>query len=73
MSTLYLRNVPDDVMDRLAALASAERVSVSAYCVRELTQRSRAAANAQLLESLPDLGIPMDEIVAGIRVDRDAR
>ncbi|MDO9353831.1 MAG: hypothetical protein Q7T55_09050 [Solirubrobacteraceae bacterium] len=57
----------------LEQLAMREHLSVSAYCVRELTQRSRAARNAALLDTLPVLDISMEEIVAAIREDRDSR
>lgn len=73
MRTLYLRNVPDEVVDRLEQLAGREGMSVTAFAVRELTNTSRRARNAELLESLPDFGLTREEIVAGIRADRDAR
>lgn len=71
MKTLYLRNVPDDVVDRLQKLALQAGMSVNAFAVRELAAQSRRADNAALLESLPDLSIDGDEVVAGLRMDRD--
>jgi predicted HicB family RNase H-like nuclease len=35
--TLYLRNVPDEVVERLAHMARRERLSLNAYVVRQLT------------------------------------
>ena len=56
MRTLYLRNVPDDVAERLERLAQHDSMSVNAFAVRELAQLSRRADNQRLLDSLPDLG-----------------
>jgi plasmid stability protein len=73
MKTLYLRNVPDDVSERLAALASREGLSVSAFAVRELTEAARRADNAALLGELPDLGVPADELIGDLENGRAAR
>jgi plasmid stability protein len=70
MRTLYLRNVPDEVVERLEERAKAESISVNALAVRELIEVSRRYNNAALLNSLPDLGIPIEEIVADIRERR---
>lgn len=53
MKTLYLRNVPDDVVERLERLAELAKTSVSAVAVRELTEASRRADNPALLETCP--------------------
>ena len=55
MRTLYLRNVPDEVGDRLEQLAAREGMSLSAFAVRELAAVARRADNPALLASLPDL------------------
>lgn len=55
MKTLYLRNVPDDVVERLERLAELAKTSVSAVAVRELTEASRRADNPALLGDLPDI------------------
>jgi hypothetical protein len=68
--TLYLRNVPDDVAERLERLAAREGMSLNAWVVRELSETSRRADNAAILTDLPDLNIPLDEIVAAIREGR---
>jgi plasmid stability protein len=71
--TLYLRNVPDDVGDRLAALAAREGLSVSAFAVRELSEAARRADNAALLGGLPDLGVAAADVVADLEAGRDRR
>jgi len=73
MRTLYLRNVPDDVVARLERLASLAGTSVNALAVRELEQASRRADNPVLLGSLPDLGIDSGDIVSGLRAERAVR
>jgi plasmid stability protein len=73
MKTLYLRNVPDDVSERLATLASREGLSVSAFAVRELTEAARRADNASLLGELPDLDVPAEELIADLETGRAAR
>lgn len=73
MRTLYLRNVPDEVVERLERLAEEEGMSVNALAVRELAQVSRRADNRTLLAALPDLDIDVDDIVAGLKADRAER
>jgi len=73
MKTLYLRNVPDEVVERLERLAARDRTSVSAVAVRELAEVSRRADNPALLGALPDLGIDPAELVAALEADRSAR
>ncbi|MGZ4137585.1 MAG: antitoxin [Actinomycetota bacterium] len=73
MRTLYLRNVPDDVVERLERLAERERMSVNALVVRELEEASRRFDNAAALESLPDLEVPPAAIVDAIEKGRSAR
>lgn len=73
MKTLYLRNVPDDVAERLERLAARESMSLSAFAVKELSLTARRADNAALLDALPDAGIAMADVVATIRAGRDER
>jgi hypothetical protein len=73
MRTLYLRNVPDDVVDRLERLAARDSMSVSAVAVRELAEVSRRADNPALLGDLPDVGVEAAEIVADVEAERAAR
>ena len=73
MKTLYLRNVPDDVSERLASLAAREGLSVSSFALRELTESSRRADNAALLGELADLDVPVADVIAGLEAGRSAR
>jgi hypothetical protein len=73
MRTLYLRNVPDDVVERIEQLAAREGLSVSAFAARELAVASRRADNPALLRGLPDLRIVADDVVLDIDVARSER
>ena len=73
MKTLYLRNVPDDVVERLERLAERERTSVSAVAVRELAEASRRVDNPALLGELPDVNINVAELVGDIDAERAGR
>lgn len=73
MKTLYLRNVPDDVVERLERLAELAKTSVSAVAVRELTEASRRADNPALLGDLPDISIDTTELIGGIDAERAGR
>lgn len=73
MRTLYLRNVPDDVVERLERLAAVENISVSALAVRELAAASGRADNPELLSDLPDRQIDTATIVSGIAAERAGR
>jgi plasmid stability protein len=70
VKTLYIRNVPEDVADRLAVLASREGVSVNAFVVKELSAASRRADNRALLADLPNIDGSLEEIVEIIREAR---
>jgi hypothetical protein len=70
MRTLYLRNVPEDVVERLERLARRDGTSVGAVAVRELADVSRRADNRALLGALPDLGVDPTVIVADIEAAR---
>jgi hypothetical protein len=73
MPTLYLRNVPESVIERLERLATAERSSVSAVAVRELDQVTRRVDNSRLLGALPDTGVGLDAIVSSVDDGRASR
>jgi len=73
MRTLYLRNVPDDVVERLERLAARDATSVSAVAIRELAEVSRRADNPALLGALPDLGIDTPTIVQDLDAERASR
>lgn len=71
--TLYLRNVPDDVADRLGRLAKQAGMSTSAFAVRELGALSARADNAAILASLPSLPRGSVDAVAAIQAGREER
>jgi hypothetical protein len=73
MRTLYLRNVPDDVVERLERLAARDGTSVGAVAVRELAEVSRRADNASLLGELPDVGVDLDTILEDVDLGRAPR
>jgi hypothetical protein len=73
MRTLYLRNVPDDVVERLERLAARDATSVGAVAVRELAEVSRRADNPALLGVLPDLGIDVTTILQDLDAGRAQR
>jgi plasmid stability protein len=73
MKTLYLRNVPDDVSQRLASLAAREGLSVSSFALRELGQVARRADNPALLGELPDLDVSATDVIADLEAGRSAR
>ena len=73
MRTLYLRNVPDEVVDRLERMAKLEGISVNSVAIRELAEASRRIDNAALLESLPHREITMDQILENLDQSRSER
>ena len=73
MRTLYLRNVPEDVVERLERLAARDATSVAAVAVRELAAASRRADNPALLGALPDLDVDTATIVADVHRGRAER
>lgn len=73
MGILYLRNVPDEVTERLERLAGREHMSVSAFVVRELTEMAARADNRALLADLPDSGARAEDIVADLDAGRSGR
>ncbi len=73
MKTLYLRNVPDDVVARLGKLAEVDGTSVGAVAVRELAAASLRADNPTLLGLLPDLDVATSVLVDDIDAGRSAR
>jgi hypothetical protein len=73
MRTIYLRNVPDKVVERLERLAARDRMSVAALAVRELEQVSCRVDNPVLLRFLPDLDIDPRSVVADVEAGRAER
>lgn len=70
MGSLYIRNVPDEVLDRLHRLAQAAKMSVNAVAIRELDASTRRVDNAALLAPLQDLPISTEAIVGDVQTDR---
>ena len=62
MGTIYVRNVPDGVVERLSRMAERAKVSVNTYVLWELEAAAQRDANAELLAALPDLGIPAGDL-----------
>lgn len=81
MSTLHVRNVPEDLYQRISERAASERRSISAEIIElleaALQERERATAQADLLARIrrrrssrpPLIGAP--ESVALLREDRE--
>lgn len=70
MRTLHLRNVRDEVMDRLERLARAAGISVEAVAIRELDTATHRVDNASLVATLPHLGLSASAIVGAVAVER---
>lgn len=73
MKTLYLRNVPDEVVERLERLAARDATSVGAVAVRELAEVSRRANNPALLGALGDLDVDTATILDDLDAERADR
>lgn len=73
MKSLHLKNLPDEVRERLERLAQREHMSVSAFAVRELTELSRRADNPDLLGALPDSEVRVEDILADLDEARSSR
>ena len=73
MRTLYLRNVPDDVVERLERLAARDGTSVGAVAVRELGDVSRRADNPALLGVLPSFDVVAATLVGDLDAERAGR
>jgi len=74
MKTLYVRDVPDDVVETLKERAAAEGRSLSAYVATELTRIAARPTNAEVVARLRDrdrsTGPTADEIVAAVEAGR---
>ncbi len=73
MSTLYLRNVPDETRAQLQRLAARAGMSVSAYAVRELIEAARRADNPALVADLTSFAVSPATIVADLEAGRSGR
>lgn len=70
---MYLRNVPDDVVERLERLAERDGMSVRAVAVRELAEASRRVDNPSLLDELPDHDVDVATILGDVDAGRAER
>ena len=70
---MYLRNVPDEVVDRLERMAKRQGISVNAVAIHELAEASRRIDNVALLESLPHHDITMAQILENLDQSRTDR
>jgi len=74
MKTLYVRDVPDDVVETLKVRAAAEGRSLSAYVATELTRIAARPTNAEVVARLRDrdrsTGPTANEIVAAVEAGR---
>ena len=72
MRTIYIRNIPDDVAERLEAIAKDRRMSLSALAAETLVAASNRADNARLLAGLSSFRIDTAAIADDIdRARRD--
>lgn len=74
MTTLYIRDVSDDVAETLKERAAAEGKSLSAYVGAELTKIAVRPTNAQVVARLRErdrsAGPTPDEILEAVRAGR---
>jgi hypothetical protein len=73
MKTLYLRNVPDELVDDLQALAERDGMSVNALAVRELHDASRRVRNRRLLDGFEVVRLDWNDLVVGLDDERRNR
>lgn len=72
---LQVRNLPEEVHDKLKERARAERMSLSDYVARELTRMTQYRSNAEILQAARGVNplLDRDTIVAAVRESRDER
>jgi plasmid stability protein len=77
MSTLQIRNVPDDIKRVLKARAAAAGQSLSEYALAELRRSAERPTFAELTERIRARGGPMRPLMPSaadiLRAERDAR
>lgn len=74
MRTLYLRNVPDEVAERLESLSREAGMSVSAYAVKGLSMLSAQEHNRQVFARLQSIDGPsLDDVVEELHRSRESR
>ena len=72
---LQVRNVPDDVHAELRRRAAEAGMSLSDYVLRELRRVAERSPMAEVFarSAAMRIPLPMDEVVEGIRAERDSR
>lgn len=73
MRTLYVRNVPDDVVERLEQLAERDGLSVNAVVVKELENLARWTRNAEVFDARPSLDISTEDTLRALDEGRAGR
>ena len=73
MRTLHVRNVPDDVVERLEQLAARDGLSVNAVVVKELEGVARRMTNAEIFDSMPSVDISTEAILKALDEGRAGR
>jgi hypothetical protein len=73
VKTIYLRNVPDDVADKLERMATRAGMSLSAFTVRELGEVARRADNETLMQALPSMDVDVPTIIEALDNSRSTR
>ncbi|MEA2024096.1 MAG: hypothetical protein U9N79_07365 [Actinomycetota bacterium] len=80
MVMIQIRNVPPDLHERLKDRAAAHGMNLSDFLKRELERMVSVPTNAEIMARVQAdreagrlLGISSEEIVRGIREDRDSR
>ena len=69
MRTLYLQNVPDDVVERLERIADRADISVGDLAVRELTASSRRT-DAPVVVAAPEAPSERSDVLADLQAAR---
>ena len=70
---MHVRDIPQEVKDKLVELAAREHISLNAYVVRQLEIASRTADNARLLDGLPSYDLTPQDVVSALDQARRAR
>ena len=68
-----MRNVPDEVVERLEQLAAREGSSVNAVVLKELASAARRTRNAEIFDALPSLVVPTADTLRAIDEGRAGR
>ena len=70
MRILYVRNVPDEVAERLEQVAARLNLSVNAVVVQQLEDLARTSRNAELFDAMPHTDVTTAEILEAIAAGR---